>query len=51
MFMKSFKLRRRLVRGEPAMVTEDDVKEIEKIVEFMQNFSAELKVSEDKRKI
>ena len=51
MFMKSFKLRRRLVRGEPAMVTEDDVKEIEKIVEFMQNFSTELKASEDKRKI
>ena len=51
MFIKSFKLRRRLLKGEISSVTEDDVKEVENIVASMQNAICESKTSEDKRKI
>ena len=51
MFMKSFKLRRRLINGETPIVLEDDIKEVEKIVELMRKFYLEAKTFEDKRKI
>ncbi len=50
-FMKGFRLKRSLIKGEIPIITEEDVKEIESIVTFMQNFTCEAKTSEDKRKI
>ena len=51
MFIKCFKLRRRLIKGESSSITEDDVKEIESLVASMQNVFWESQMSEDKRKI
>lgn len=51
MFMKSFRLKRRLIKGETPIVTEDDIKTVENIVASMKNFCNESKISEDKRKI
>ena len=51
MFMKGFRVKRRLIKGKIPIVTEDDVKEVESIVALMQNFICESKMSEDKRKI
>ncbi len=50
MFMKGFRAKGRLIKGEIPIVTEDDVKEVERIVAFMQSFIYESKMSENKGK-
>ncbi len=47
MFMKGFRLKRRLINGKTPIVTEDDIKTVENIVTFMQNFCNESKPATD----
>ena len=51
MFMKCFKLRRMLIKGQNPLITEDDIKKVENIVVSMQRFSNEQNISENRRKI
>lgn len=51
MFMKSFRLRRMLIKGQNPLMTEDDIKRVEDIVASMQRFNNEPNISENRRKI
>lgn len=51
MFMKCFKLRRMLIKGQNSLMAEEDIKKVEDIVVAMQSFSNEFNISENRRKV